>query len=61
MRFLVDRRPTLEPTVYGGRGVSDHISHLGKGVHSVGWINREMWNDKTLDEQAESIARKCIT
>ena len=33
----------------------------GKGVHSVGWINRELWTDKTLDEQAESVARKCIT
>lgn len=33
----------------------------GKGVHSVGWINRELWKDKTLDEQAESVARKCIT
>ena len=33
----------------------------GKGVHSVGWINRELWSSKTVDEQAESIARKCIT
>ena len=33
----------------------------GKGVHSVGWINTEMWTEKTLDEQAESVARKCIT
>ncbi|KAK2746228.1 hypothetical protein FQN57_003350 [Myotisia sp. PD_48] len=33
----------------------------GRGVHSVGWIHRELFVSKTLDEQAESIARKCIT
>ncbi|EGD92646.1 trehalose synthase [Trichophyton tonsurans CBS 112818] len=31
------------------------------GPQNVEWVNMELWRTKTLDERAESIARKCIT
>jgi hypothetical protein len=52
--------PRLCPRLWAELDIVPLVLH-GKGVHSVGWINRELWADKTLDEQAESVARKCIT
>lgn len=52
--------PRLCPRLWAELDIVPLVLH-GKGVHSVGWINREMWSEKTLDEQAESVARKCIT
>ncbi|PGH18860.1 hypothetical protein AJ79_00273 [Helicocarpus griseus UAMH5409] len=57
---LAERCPQLCPRVWAELDIVPIVLH-GKGVHSVGWINREYWNTKTLDEQAESVARKCIT
>ncbi|EEQ90501.1 hypothetical protein RJZ56_006009 [Blastomyces dermatitidis] len=57
---LAERCPHLCPRLWGELDIVPLVLH-GKGVHSVGWINREYWNTKTLDEQAESVARKCIT
>ncbi|EFE34120.1 heat shock trehalose synthase, putative [Trichophyton benhamiae CBS 112371] len=31
------------------------------GPQRLEWVNMELWRTKTLDERAESIARKCIT
>ncbi|KMU73932.1 trehalose synthase [Coccidioides immitis RMSCC 3703] len=52
--------PRLCPRLWAELDIVPLVLH-GKGVHSVGWINTELWNSKMLDEQAESIARKCIT
>ncbi|WEW56353.1 glucosyltransferase [Emydomyces testavorans] len=52
--------PRLCPRLWSELDIVPLVLH-GKGVHSVGWINTELWNTKTLDEQAESVARKCIT
>ncbi|EEH37656.2 clock-controlled gene-9 protein [Paracoccidioides lutzii Pb01] len=57
---LAERCPHLCPRLWHELDIVPLVLH-GKGVHSVGWINREFWNSKTLDEQAESVARKCIT
>ncbi|OJD11260.1 hypothetical protein AJ78_07936 [Emergomyces pasteurianus Ep9510] len=59
-RELAERCPHLCPRLWRELDIVPLVLH-GKGVHSVGWINREYWNTKTLDEQAESVARKCIT
>ncbi|EFR00780.1 hypothetical protein MGYG_03784 [Nannizzia gypsea CBS 118893] len=32
-----------------------------QGPQNVEWVNMQLWQNKTLDERAESIARKCIT
>ncbi|KAK2803027.1 hypothetical protein FQN51_004056 [Onygenales sp. PD_10] len=59
-RDLAERCPNLCPRIWSELDIVPVVLH-GKGVHSVGWINREFWTEKTLDEQAESVARKCIT
>ncbi|EGC48206.1 clock controlled protein [Histoplasma capsulatum var. duboisii H88] len=59
-RELAERCPHLCPRLWRELDIVPLVLH-GKGVHSVGWINREYWDTKTLDEQAESVARKCIT
>ncbi|PGH29501.1 hypothetical protein GX50_07746 [[Emmonsia] crescens] len=59
-RDLAERCPHLCPRLWRELDIVPLVLH-GKGIHSVGWINREYWNTKTLDEQAESVARKCIT
>ncbi|PGH23157.1 hypothetical protein AJ80_02789 [Polytolypa hystricis UAMH7299] len=57
---LAEACPQLCARIWGELDIVPLVLH-GKGVHSVGWINKELWQSKTLDEQAESIARKCIT
>ncbi|KAL1954844.1 hypothetical protein VTO42DRAFT_532 [Malbranchea cinnamomea] len=54
------RCPRLCSRIWAELDIVPLVLH-GKGIHSVGWINRELWTVKTLDEQAESVARKCIT
>lgn len=57
---LAKNCPRLCSRIWAELDIVPLVLH-GKGVHSVGWINKDMWAEKTLDEQAESVARKCIT
>ncbi|KAK2831918.1 hypothetical protein FQN49_007036 [Arthroderma sp. PD_2] len=57
---LSEKCPRLCSRMWAELDIVPFVLHP-RGAHNVEWVNMGLWQSKTLDERAESIARKCIT